>query len=306
MSASPSGFLLVDKPAGPTSHDVVQAARRALKERRIGHTGTLDPAATGLLLLCIGKATRLQQYLLAWEKTYHGEIRLGLGTTTYDAEGEALAPPSPVPELDEAVVAGLARRFSGEFKQLPPPYSAKKTGGQKFYELARAGEEVPLEPKQVSVQSIALTIVAPDRLGFEVTCSSGTYLRSLAHDIGGTLGCGGHLAALRRVRIGPWRVEAAVSAEAMANRPQEIGSGAFVSLPPRVAVPRGRSQPHGAGTLRPRPGGGRAGRGRELRARGARRCPRPRRRAGRRGDGGRVPCARADLERGTPNGLSGA
>ena len=230
MSASPCGFLLVDKPAGPTSHDVVQAARRALKERRIGHTGTLDPAATGLLLLCIGKATRLQQYLLAWEKTYRGEIRLGWGTTTYDAEGEALAPPSPVPEIDEDVVADLARRFSGELDQLPPPYSAKKTGGRKFYELARAGEEVPREPKHVSVQSMALTIVAPDRLGFEVTCSSGTYLRSLAHDIGGTLGCGGHLSALRRVRIGPWLVEAAVSAETLANRPQEIGPGAFVSL----------------------------------------------------------------------------
>ena len=230
MSFSRSGFLLVDKPAGPTSHDVVQAARRALKERRIGHTGTLDPAATGLLLLCIGKATRLQQYLLAWEKTYHGEIRLGWGTTTYDREGEPLAEARPVPELSESVIAGLAARFSGEFEQLPPPYSAKKTGGRKFYELARAGEEVPLQPKRVTVQSMALTVVGPDRVGFAVTCSSGTYLRSLAHDIGETLGCGGHLASLRRVRIGPWLVEDAVSAETLANRPQEVQAAAFVSL----------------------------------------------------------------------------
>ena len=230
MSASGNGFLLVDKPVGPTSHDVVQAARRALKERRIGHTGTLDPAATGLLLLCIGRATRLQQYLLAWEKTYHGEILLGWGTTTYDSEGEALGPPRPVPELTAAVISELSTRFSGEIQQLPPPYSAKKTGGRKFYELARAGEEVPREPKRVQVQSIELEAAGADRLAFKVTCSSGTYLRSLAHDIGETLGCGGHLASLRRVRIGPWRVEDAVSAETLANRPQEMDPGAFVSL----------------------------------------------------------------------------
>jgi len=230
MSASHCGFLLVDKPVGPTSHDVVQAARRALKERRIGHTGTLDPAATGLLLLCIGRATRLQQYLLAWEKTYEGEIRLGWSTTTYDTEGEALGEPRPVPELTPATIADLSARFSGEIQQLPPPYSAKKTGGRKFYELARAGEEVPREPKRVTVHGIELEAAQPGRLRFKVTCSSGTYLRSLAHDIGETLGCGGHLASLRRVRIGPWLVEDAVSAETLANRPQEIEPRAYVSL----------------------------------------------------------------------------
>jgi len=230
MSLFRHGFLLVDKPVGPTSHDVVQAARRAIKERRIGHTGTLDPAATGLLLLCIGKATRLQQYLLAWEKTYHGEIRLGWGTTTYDSEGEPLAPPRPVPDLGASVLSDLSTRFAGEFQQLPPPYSAKKVGGRKFYELARAGEAVPREPKRVHVQKIKLESVGTERLGFQVTCSSGTYLRSLAHDIGETLGCGGHLATLRRVRIGPWRVEDAVSAEVLANRPHEIDPRAFISL----------------------------------------------------------------------------
>jgi tRNA pseudouridine55 synthase len=230
MNIPYSGFLLVDKPAGPTSHDVVQAARRALKERRIGHTGTLDPAATGLLLLCIGRATRLQQYLLAWEKAYAGEIRLGWGTTTYDTEGEALAAARSVPPLSDAVLAELSTRFAGELQQFPPPYSAKKTGGRKFYELARAGEEVPREAKRVFVKSIELEATGVDRLGFKVTCSSGTYLRSLAHDIGEALGCGGHLASLRRTRIGPWRVEDAVSAEALANRPHEVGSGAFVTL----------------------------------------------------------------------------
>jgi len=230
------GFLLVDKPAGPTSHDIVQAARRALKERRIGHTGTLDPAATGLLLLCIGKATRLQHYLLAWEKTYRGEIKLGLATTTYDGEGDPLAPEQPVPALGEETLAALAARFSGALEQLPPPYSAKKAGGRRFYEIARAGEEVPRAPKRVHVHEIALELAAPDRLRFVVTCSSGTYLRSLAHNIGEALGCGGHLAHLRRERIGPWRAEQAVSAELLANRPGDIPPAAFVSLA-TVALP---------------------------------------------------------------------
>lgn len=230
MNPSRHGLLLVDKPAGPTSHDVVEAARRALKERRIGHTGTLDPAATGLLLLCVGRATRLQHYLLSWPKTYSGEIRLGWATTTYDVEGDLLGAPAPPPALDEQVLASLAAQFGGELEQLPPPYSAKKTGGKKFYELARAGEEVPLQPKRVTVHEIALQRKDDERIAFEVTCSSGTYLRSLAHDIGQTLGCGGHLAALRRLRIGPWHVSRAVAAEVLANRPREIAENAFVPL----------------------------------------------------------------------------
>jgi tRNA pseudouridine55 synthase len=234
MTLSRQGLLLVDKPAGPTSHDVVQAARRALHERRIGHTGTLDPAATGLLLLCVGKATRLQQYLLAWPKTYRGEIRLGFATATYDAEGEPLGEPRPVPEITAETLADLRTRFSGELQQLPPPYSAKKAAGRKFYELARAGEEVPLEPKRVTLHSVAFERVAEDRIAFEVSCSSGTYVRSLAHDIGEALGCGGHLAKLRRTRIGPWDVSRAVPGEVLAQRPREIDPGAFVSLSERV------------------------------------------------------------------------
>jgi tRNA pseudouridine55 synthase len=224
------GFLLVDKPAGPTSHDIVQVARRAIRERRIGHTGTLDPTATGLLMLCIGKATRLQSFLLAWEKTYEGEIALGLATTTYDTEGEPLAPAQPVPPLGETLVAELEARFSGSISQLPPPYSAKKLAGRKLYELARAGEEVPLEPKQVTIHELRLTPRGGDRLAFSVTCSSGTYVRSLAHDIGELLRCGGHLAALRRARIGPWLANDAVSVETLTTCPAEIPVSAWVSL----------------------------------------------------------------------------
>jgi tRNA pseudouridine55 synthase len=234
MTVFRQGLLLVDKPAGPTSHDVVQAARRALRERRIGHTGTLDPAATGLLMLCVGKATRLQQYLLGWPKTYRGEIRLGFATATYDAEGEPLGEPRPVPDLSDDVLAELQTRFSGELQQLPPPYSAKKAAGRKFYEMARAGEPVPLEPKHVTLHSITLGRSANDRLAFEVSCSSGTYVRSLAHDLGDALGCGGHLAHLRRTRIGPWDVERAVGAEVLAQRPGEIPETAFVGLSERV------------------------------------------------------------------------
>ncbi len=230
MTFDRTGLLLVDKPAGPTSHDVVQAVRRAIRQRRIGHTGTLDPAATGLLVLCVGKATRLQQYLLGWEKTYAGEIKLGWGTTTYDTEGEPLAEPRPVPALDGVVLGDLVARFSGELDQLPPPYSAKKTGGRKFYELARAGEEVPLEPKRVTVHRLSLEPAAPDVLRFEVTCSSGTYVRSLAHDIGEVLGCGGHLGSLRRTRIGPWTVERSTAAEVLANRPDQMTPESFISL----------------------------------------------------------------------------
>ncbi|MFZ5787613.1 MAG: tRNA pseudouridine(55) synthase TruB [Acidobacteriota bacterium] len=230
MSHDRHGLLLVDKPAGPTSHDVVQAARRALKERRIGHTGTLDPAATGLLMLCVGKATRLQQFLLAWPKSYAGEIRLGFPTSTYDAEGAPTRDPVPVPALSGETLQALCAAFSGEIDQLPPPYSAKKVAGKKAYELARAGLEVPLEAKRVTLHELRLELAGPERIRFDVTCSSGTYVRSLAHDIGERLECGGHLAKLRRMRIGPWRVEQAVAAEQLATRPHELPPDALVPL----------------------------------------------------------------------------
>jgi tRNA pseudouridine55 synthase len=236
MRPSGDGLFLVDKPAGPTSHDVVQAARRALRSRHIGHTGTLDPAATGLLVLCVGRATRLQQYLLAWEKTYEGSIRLGWATTTYDTEGEPSSERRAVPPITAERLAELEARFTGELEQLPPPFSAKKTGGKKFYELARAGEEVPRIPKRVTIAAMTLGATGGDCLPFAVTCSSGTYVRSLAHDIGELLGCGGHLAALRRTRVGPWEVAAAVSGETLANRPDELPPNCFIPLD-EVALP---------------------------------------------------------------------
>ena len=207
------GLLPVYKKAGPTSHDVVDMARKALRERRIGHTGTLDPMAEGLLLLCVGQATRLQQYLLLWDKTYRGEVKLGQATTTYDSEGEAQEPSSIPPELDRDALDGLAAQFRGEIEQVPPPFSAKKVAGKKLYELARSGEKVTPEPKRVHVHDLELEVAEPDLLSVEVRSSSGFYVRSLAHDIGVVLGCGGHLHHLHRSAIGPYSAEAALQQE---------------------------------------------------------------------------------------------
>jgi tRNA pseudouridine55 synthase len=157
------GLLPVFKKAGPTSHDVVDMARKALRERRIGHTGTLDPMAEGLLLLCVGQATRLQQFLLRWDKTYHGETKLGWATTTYDGEGEIQDPQGEPPQISQETLDRLETQFSGEIQQVPPPYSAKKVAGKKLYELARRGEQVIPEPKTVTVHNFSLRIKGPDR-----------------------------------------------------------------------------------------------------------------------------------------------
>ncbi len=229
-----NGLLPVAKVSGPTSHDVVDMARRALKERRIGHTGTLDPMAEGLLLLCVGAATRLQQYLLEWDKTYTGTIRLGTATETYDREGAPMEPSGPVPDLGEGELQELAAAFTGEIQQVPPPYSAKKVGGKKLYELAREGEALLVEPKTVTVQGLELEQAEPGLLRFRVTTSSGFYVRSLAHDIGVRLGCGAHLASLKREAIGPYNVDAALPQEALerAASPEDVtGSSAWVALP---------------------------------------------------------------------------
>ena len=219
-----SGLLPVTKANGPTSHDVVDKARRALKERRIGHTGTLDPMAEGLLLLCVGHATRLQQYLLGWPKTYHGVVRLGFATTTYDREGEASDPRGEAPALDRETLAEIEQRFDGTFDQVPPPYSAKKVDGKKLYELARSGKSVEIEPKSVTVHSLALRSEREAEIDLTVTTSTGFYVRSLAHDIGRMLGCGGYLHHLCRQAIGPYKVEDALPQQALddARDPAEI------------------------------------------------------------------------------------
>jgi len=211
------GLLLVDKEAGSTSHDVVQKVRRLLKQKKIGHCGTLDPDATGLLLLTLGTATRLTRFLIRAPKVYEGVIRLGVATDTYDASGKvvAAAPAAAVAALDGSAVAAAMRGFEGEIEQKPPPYSAKKVNGVKYYELARRGEEVPEEAKEVTVFEFAplgeTGGLSEGRIRFRLACSSGTYARGLAHDLGARLGVGGHLAALRRTRIGNFPVESAAT-----------------------------------------------------------------------------------------------
>ncbi len=214
-SDGPSGLLLVDKPEKLTSHDVVDAARRLLGTRRVGHTGTLDPAATGLLVLCVGRAGRLQGFLTGFEKTYSGTMRFGVVTDTYDREGTPVGVPHPDPRPERAALEAACARYVGTFEQSPPPFSAKKFAGKKFYELARKGEAVPNLPKTVRVVRFEAGKLDGELADFVVECSSGTYIRSLVHDVGRELGFGAHLVALRRTAIGPFRLESASTLEAL-------------------------------------------------------------------------------------------
>ncbi len=219
------GLLLVDKEAGFTSHDVVQKVRRILKQKKIGHCGTLDPDATGLLLLTLGTATRLTRFLIRAPKVYEGTIRLGVATDTYDASGQVLATASPeaVAALTREQVAEAMRGFEGDIEQKAPPFSAKKINGVKYYELARRGEEVPDEAKEVTVFELTpLSDLEDGRIRFRLACSSGTYARGLAHDLGAALGVGGHLAELRRMRIGSFAVE---SAATLARLEEAVAAG---------------------------------------------------------------------------------
>jgi tRNA pseudouridine55 synthase len=212
------GLLLVDKEPGLTSHDVVQKVRRLLKQKKIGHCGTLDPDATGLLLLTLGSATRLTRFLIRAPKVYEGVIQLGSATDTYDASGQVVsqAPPEAVAALTPEAVAEGMKRFEGIIEQKPPAYSAKKVQGVKYYELARKGEEVPDESKEITVYEFSPIGelgqgIGDGRIRFRLGCSSGTYARGLAHDLGAALGVGGHLAELRRTRIGGFQVQDAAT-----------------------------------------------------------------------------------------------
>jgi len=211
----PAGLLLVDKPEKLTSHDVVDEARRLLDRRRIGHTGTLDPAATGLLVLCVGRAVRLQSFLTGFDKTYEGEMLFGVETDTYDRDGSPVGPRHPAPDPDPVRLREEAARFTGDLLQTPPPFSAKKVAGRKFYDLARRGEAVPHAPKSVRVSALDILEVRGDRATFRISCSSGTYVRSIVHDIGKSLGPGAHLVALRRTAVGSFRLEDAVTLPAL-------------------------------------------------------------------------------------------
>ncbi|MDX1675222.1 MAG: tRNA pseudouridine(55) synthase TruB [Longimicrobiales bacterium] len=220
-----NGVLLVDKPEGPTSHDVVAVARRALDTRRVGHTGTLDPFATGLLVLCVGPATRLAQYLTGLDKAYEATARLGLATDTLDDTGEVLAESEGWRDRTAAEIRAAFEAQQGALDQRPPAYSAKKVGGKKAYELARAGEAVELEPVPVTIHELdVLALDGPD-VRFRMRCSSGTYVRAVARDAGETLGCGAHLTALRRTRVGPFDVESAVAFDALQAAATAAGDG---------------------------------------------------------------------------------
>ena len=212
------GVLLVDKPTEHTSHDVVARLRRKLNMKKIGHAGTLDPMATGLLIMLIGKATRISQYLISLDKEYEGTITLGVTTDSQDAEGEVMAT-QPVPPLAEADVKTAMTTFLGDQYQMPPMYSAIKIDGVPLYKSARKGEEVEREPRFIRVMSFDLTRFALPQLDFRLRCSKGTYVRTIAHDLGQKLGCGAHLSALRRTASDRFNISQALTLDAIEAMP---------------------------------------------------------------------------------------
>lgn len=213
-----TGVLPVDKPAGPTSHDVVAAARRGLGTRRIGHTGTLDPFATGLLLLCTGPATRLAEYLTGLDKRYQATALLGIATDTLDRTGQVVKETEAWRELRPDAIRHAFADQVGRRRQTPPVYSAKKIGGRRAYELARAGVEVQPDPVRVEILSLEVTAIDGPTVRFRMHCSSGTYVRAVARDAGTALGVGAHLTELRRTAIGRFRVEDALAVEDLEDR----------------------------------------------------------------------------------------
>ncbi len=218
-----NGVLIIDKPAGLTSHDVVNRARRILHERSIGHLGTLDPMATGVLPLVTGSLTRLAQFYTSSEKTYEGTIRFGFATDTYDADGEPTTPPQQVSLRAEEVEA-LAVRFRGVIEQTPPPFSAKKIRGVPAYKLARQQKEVVLKPVQVEIKEFEILAVEGDRAHFRARVASGTYMRAVAHDMGRELACGAHLESLRRTAVAEFTLKDAHTLEQVAEAAQGIWS----------------------------------------------------------------------------------
>lgn len=209
-----SGVLLMDKPEGLTSHGVVQEARGILRQQRIGHTGTLDPMATGLLPLCLGNATRLSQFLTSSDKAYSGTIRFGVATDTHDREGKPLGPPRPV-QFSQDQLAQAVAALTGPIVQIPPIFSAKKHEGIPLYRYARRNLDVPREPVRVTVHHLRILDLRLPEADFEIRSSSGTYIRALAHDLGETLGCGAHLHALRRTACGEFRSSNALTLESL-------------------------------------------------------------------------------------------
>jgi len=229
------GVLLVDKPSGLTSHDVVDRLRRKLKMKRIGHAGTLDPNATGLLIMLVGKATKVSQYLMSLDKAYEGTIKLGEETDSYDSDGEIMATHEIPADLDAEAVDKVLQGFVGDQYQIPPMYSAKKVDGVPLYKLARKGKEVKRDPRFIRISEIEMLNFERPYVDFGMACSKGTYVRTLAYDAGKKLGCGAHLSGLRRIAVGHFHVEDAATLEEI----EEMSLAAFRRrlIPVYQAVP---------------------------------------------------------------------
>ncbi len=229
-----NGLLVIDKPAGITSHDVVSIVRRATGERSVGHLGTLDPMATGVLPLLLGKYTRLAQFFGAAEKQYEGSIRFGYATDSFDADGEPVAAPQPLTQsLDQ--LRDLATRFHGELDQTPPIFSAKKINGVPAYKLARAGKEAPVKPARITIHEFSLAGLEDETAAFTMHVSSGGYVRSVAQELGVLAGCGAHLASLRRTAAGPFTLAEAITVgELKSITPEAIEAR---TIHPRLLLP---------------------------------------------------------------------
>jgi tRNA pseudouridine55 synthase len=230
-----NGVLIIDKPSGLTSHDVVNRVRRILNQRAVGHLGTLDPPATGVLPLVLGNMTRLAQFYVVSEKCYEGVVRFGFATDTYDAEGEPATPPQE-PTLSLEQVGELARRFQGVIAQTPPPFSAKKIQGVPAYKLARKGKEVPLKPVQVEIKEFEISRVEDSRAHFRARVASGTYMRSVAHEMGKLAGCGAHLESLRRTAVAEFQLQDAHTLQQLQQAAQ-IGNVEDLLVHPRKLLP---------------------------------------------------------------------
>jgi tRNA pseudouridine55 synthase len=249
------GILIVDKPAGMTSHDVVASVRRICGERSVGHLGTLDPMATGVLPLVMGRMTRLAQFYQGAAKAYQGEIRFGIVTDSYDADGDPVGfePPGDPPPLTLESVRAAAARFRGRMQQLPPPFSAKKIKGVPAYKLARRKVEVELKPVEVEIEEFVIESLAGDRACFRAVVSAGTYVRAIAHELGQSLGCGAHLSALCRTLCGEFQLADAHSLDAIARRMAGgEGLGDYLIHPRKILpqLPAVTAPPEAAGRLR--------------------------------------------------------
>lgn len=215
-----NGILLLDKPVGITSNAALQEVKRLLYAAKAGHTGNLDPLASGMLPICLGEATKLSAYLLDADKVYLGTCKLGVRTTTADAEGE-IVEERPVPVLSESQVDALLEQFRGDIEQIPPMHSAIKQNGQPLYKLARQGIEVERKPRQVTVHELRIIRLEGDEIELYIHCSKGTYIRTLVEDLGEALGCGAHLSQLRRTRVGPFQEEGMVTLDTLREAAQE-------------------------------------------------------------------------------------